>query len=53
MTASGQRLGAARPKQRRTWAIRPVARPHSTARGKTGYNRARDRKVVPDERDDA
>ena len=53
MMASGQRLRVARPKQRRTWAIRPVARPHSTAQGKKGYNRARDRKVIPGERDDA
>ena len=53
MMAIRQRVKVARPKRRRTWAIRPVARPHSTAKGKKGYDRARDRKVVPDERDDA
>lgn len=53
MMASGQRLKVARPKRRRTWAIRPVARPHSTAKGKKGYERARNRKVVHDEGDDA
>jgi hypothetical protein len=53
MMASSQRLKVARPKRRRTWAIRPVARPHSTAKGKKGYDRARNRKVVQGERDDA
>ena len=48
-----QRSKAARPKRRRTWAIRPVARPHSTAKGKRGYDRARDRKMADNERDDA
>jgi hypothetical protein len=53
MMASRQRPKVARPKRRRTWAIRPVARPHSTPKGKKGYDRSRDRKVVRHERDDA
>ena len=52
-TISHRRPKVARPKRRRTWAIRPVARPHSTARGKRGYDRTRDRKMVQDEKDDA
>lgn len=50
---SRQRPKIARPKRRRTWAIRPVTRPHSTAKGNKGYDRVRDRKVDEDERNDA
>ncbi len=49
---SRQRLRVPRPKRRRTWAIRPVARAHSTAKGKKGYDRARDRKMIRDESND-
>ncbi len=49
---SRQRLKVPRPKRRRTWAIRPVARPHSTPKGKKGYDRARVRKAVRNEGDD-
>lgn len=52
MMVSRKRVQAARPKRRRTWAIRPVARPHSTPKGKKGYDRARARKAIRDESDD-
>jgi len=31
----------ARPTGRRSWAIRPTARPHSTPKGRRGYDRKR------------
>ena len=49
---SRQRITVSRPKRRRTWAIRPTSRPHSTPKGKKGYDRARGRKGVRDEKDD-
>jgi len=49
---SPQPLKVPRPKRRRTWAIRPVARPHSTPKGKKGYDRARVREAVRKEGDD-
>ena len=46
-----KRLGVARSKRRRTWAIRPTTRPHSTSKGKKGYDRSRDRTAIRDESD--
>ena len=46
---TGPRVKVARSKRRRTWAIRPATRPHSTTKGKKGYDRPRDRRVVSDE----
>ena len=43
------RAKVARSKRRRTWAIRPATRPHSTTKGKKGYDRRRDHRVVSDE----
>ncbi len=45
----GPRVKVARSKRRRTWAIRPATRPHSTTKGKKGYDRPRDRRVAQDE----
>ncbi|HSB73353.1 MAG TPA: hypothetical protein VLT62_28845 [Candidatus Methylomirabilis sp.] len=42
---------AGMPKTRRTWAIRPATRPHSSPKGKKGYDRGRD-KAVRDKPDD-
>ena len=49
---SRQRITVSRPKRRRTWAIRPTSRPHSTPKGKKGYDRAQGRKAARDEKDD-
>jgi hypothetical protein len=45
---AGPRAKVARSKRRRTWAIRPATRPHSTPKGKKGYDRRRDRQVELD-----
>jgi hypothetical protein len=41
-----------RAKTRRTWAIRPVTRPHSTPKGKKGYQRERERRIARGETPD-
>lgn len=46
---TGPRVNVARSKRRRTWVIRPATRPHSTPKGKKGYDRRRDRQVEDDE----
>ena len=49
LQVTGARVKVARSKRRRTWAIRPATRPHSTPKGKKGYDRRRDRQVEDDE----
>ncbi|MBI3087067.1 MAG: hypothetical protein HYY88_15285 [candidate division NC10 bacterium] len=50
--APRQRPKVLRPARRRTWAIRPVARPHSTPKGEKGYDRRRARRRIRDESPD-
>ena len=50
--APRQRPKVLRPARRRTWAIRPVARPHSTPKGEKGYDRRRERRQIEDESPD-
>ncbi len=47
--ASGKQRKVSRPRRRRTWAIRPVTRPHSTPKGEKGYDRQRLRRPIRDE----
>lgn len=35
-----------RVKVRKTWKIKPIQKPHTTKRGKKGYNRKVERKVI-------
>ncbi len=50
--ASGERRKVSRPRRRRTWAIRPVTRPHSTPKGEKGYDRRRARRALQGEGED-
>ena len=42
---AGRASKVARSKRRRTWTIRPATRPHSTPKGKKGYDRRREPQV--------
>ena len=37
---------------RRKWTRNPVQKPHSTPKGKKGYDRKKDRKHLPDDLDE-